>query len=1122
MSVIQRRIQAWIPRLARGAVWLLVAAVLPAAVNERKYFDIPAGEAIDTLKRAAWQAGLEIMYPADTVRGVVTHRVQGEFTPRQALDRMVAGTVLHIVTDEKTGALTLTRVAPPAPPSSPDPTASFPKQNQTAGEPSKSMKPKNTLGLLSAWLVLAFTPTQAAQAADAAGTVEGTVSNTTTGNLLEGARVTVTKLGLTALTDNTGRFVLPAVPAGTYDLVASYIGLDSSTVSVTIAAGQRVVRKFDLTSDVYKMQAFKVAGEREGASAALTAQRNAANLKNVAAMDSFGNLPNKSIGEIAIRLPGVAGNLDAEGNITNLVIRGIGPGLNAVTMDNTVMASEGGSPGNFPMSILSGALFEDVELIKGHTPDKGAESMGGTLNLKTRSALSMAENRRINYSFATRFAPSFTEQIPMREAHRYHPLLNAGYHEIFSVLGGERNLGVVVNTFYSENVSGFFRGTRDFENTVNQPAYVWDYRTQDNFNSRRQLSANLKVEYRLSPTTKFTLTGVMGDNNEAFERHFETRAYTTQTVGTTGTAGILPGYTNRITQVRAAPGSTIDLTSSMYTGWSQKLRNGGVGAEHDLGRLKLDWDTFYSDARVLSAKEHDGQLIMRITNVGWLLDRTQSDLFPRFVQTEGPNFSDPANYRPAPTGLNNRDSGSLHRIREVRGNAKYELPTSISTMFKTGFNLREQRRTTWDHTRRWSYIGTGPLPADPSLVTFDSVKTGRQIPQWQADAYIKGGVPINPALWSWDEYTYQTNLYTGTRGVTEKVLAGYVMLQGKFGSDGILGRTGYLTGVRTEKTDTDSWGWVRSRTLSTTAERLADPAGAAKRDYAPNLRQLSGSYTKSFPSVHLTHDLTPSLKARLSWSTGFGRPSLSSALPNETINETAQTLSISNPGLRPQMASNWDASLDYYFEPVGNVSIGWFHKTMKDYIVSGVNAGTIATGADNGYNGDYAGFTMLTTANAGTATVKGWEFSYQQQLNFLPGPLKGLSISANYTLLDTNGNFGGAANLTSGQVAGFVPRTGNVNLAWRYGRFGARFLYNYTSSLITSYTATSIGRNQYRFERKAVNAGVEYSIRPNMRLTLDVSNPFNRPQKTYRGIPDQMNTIILNFMTITVGVQGRF
>ena len=65
---------------------------------------------------------------------------------------------------------------------------------------------------------------------------------------------------------------------------------------------------------------------------------------------------------------------------------------------------------------------------------------------------------------------------------------------------------------------------------------------------------------------------------------------------------------------------------------------------------------------MLSAKQHDGQLIMRLPNVGWILDRTQSDMYPRFVQTEGPDMTDPNNYRPAANGLNNRDDGSFHRI----------------------------------------------------------------------------------------------------------------------------------------------------------------------------------------------------------------------------------------------------------------------------------------------------------------------------------------------------------------------------------------------------------------------------------------------------------------------------
>ncbi len=54
-------------------------------------------------------------------------------------------------------------------------------------------------------------------AADGAtGLVSGTVSNTATGNLLPGAKIEIVSLGLVALTDDTGRFVLSGVPAGTF------------------------------------------------------------------------------------------------------------------------------------------------------------------------------------------------------------------------------------------------------------------------------------------------------------------------------------------------------------------------------------------------------------------------------------------------------------------------------------------------------------------------------------------------------------------------------------------------------------------------------------------------------------------------------------------------------------------------------------------------------------------------------------------------------------------------------------------------------------------------------------------------------------------------------------------
>src|SRR5688572_19703132 len=133
------------------------------------------------------------------------------------------------------------------------------------------------------------TPAAFTRGADT-GTLTGTVSNAATSNSLEGARVELPKLGLTALTDNTGRFVL-AVPAGVHEVVVTYIGLDAMRGEVTVASGQRAVRDFDLTTGIYMLQAFKVTGEREGDALALTAQRNADNVKNIVAMDSYGNLP---------------------------------------------------------------------------------------------------------------------------------------------------------------------------------------------------------------------------------------------------------------------------------------------------------------------------------------------------------------------------------------------------------------------------------------------------------------------------------------------------------------------------------------------------------------------------------------------------------------------------------------------------------------------------------------------------------------------------------------------------------------------------------------------------------------------------------------------------------------
>jgi hypothetical protein len=187
---------------------------------------------------------------------------------------------------------------------------------------------------------------------------------------------------------------------------------------------------------------------------------------------------------------------------------------------------------------------------------------------------------------------------------------------------------------------------------------LWDYRTNDFYANRKQWSLNLKVDYRLSAATKLRFNTIYNDTNVSNRRTLEMRAFTTQAVGTTGTAGILPGYTDRITQVRPAVGSTLDVTAGMVTTWN-RLRHVDAGAEHVYGPLQLEYGARYSQTHINSGNGGEsGTLVHRITGVGWTLDRTQSDLFPQLIQTAGPDFTNPANYRVTPNGFTNANTGN--------------------------------------------------------------------------------------------------------------------------------------------------------------------------------------------------------------------------------------------------------------------------------------------------------------------------------------------------------------------------------------------------------------------------------------------------------------------------------
>ncbi|MBI5692139.1 MAG: TonB-dependent receptor plug domain-containing protein [Verrucomicrobia bacterium] len=156
------------------------AATRPPAIatppaDKARDFRIPAADASESLVVFSQQARIAVVYIVEHVRGIRTSATEGRLAPRNALERMVAGTPLIVVEDPRTGTLMIKR-RPPAgtPPSAAAPAPPKPERN-TQPNMSNPRTPSRA-GWLSALVALLSTHPVAGQttgAAPAGGPGEG-------------------------------------------------------------------------------------------------------------------------------------------------------------------------------------------------------------------------------------------------------------------------------------------------------------------------------------------------------------------------------------------------------------------------------------------------------------------------------------------------------------------------------------------------------------------------------------------------------------------------------------------------------------------------------------------------------------------------------------------------------------------------------------------------------------------------------------------------------------------------------------------------------------------------------------------------------------------------------------
>jgi iron complex outermembrane receptor protein len=212
------------------------------------------------------------------------------------------------------------------------------------------------------------------------------------------------------LTNDVGEYQLRNVPAGSATLQVSYTGIEATTVQVTVGAGTTTLQDVTLAAGgsvgkdgTVMLDPFTIESGRfkNATDIAINEERYSVNIKNVVAADAFGDIPGGNVGEFIKFLPGVeityGGTYTSETDASGISVRGFGTEDTAIYIDGVPISSA--SPASLSnavgLDMMSINNASRVELVKVATPDMPNNSIGGSINLISKSAFRILQADRL-------------------------------------------------------------------------------------------------------------------------------------------------------------------------------------------------------------------------------------------------------------------------------------------------------------------------------------------------------------------------------------------------------------------------------------------------------------------------------------------------------------------------------------------------------------------------------------------------------------------------------------------------------------------------------------------------------------------------------------------------------
>jgi iron complex outermembrane recepter protein len=978
--------------------------------------------------------------------------------------------------------------------------------------------------------VLAFVLLSAASAVaqPATGTVSGRVFNPATQEYVRNAEVAIPGTNHVTYTADDGSYSFTGVPAGETTVTVNYTGYETASAKLTVSSGQVATRDFDLKGVVYapkagdtvvKLENFVVSSEREGNAKAIMEQRAAVNFKSVVASDNFGDLTGGTVGEFIKYLPGVVMDyVDSDARTAR--ISGLDPRYASVSVDGMNMASAGnvsfeGAARQFEFEQASINGTEAIEINKTTTASMDADSPAGRINMRSRSAfdrkrreitatLSMTGNE---YSWSLKKTPGPYDG----DFYKVRPGFVFSYAEAFKGRFGIQ-LTIGANTVATEQ-SGVTHQF-NYANPARGPVI-----TQITFRDAPKLSErasfNLTTDYKISRNLAFSL--------RTSGSHFDDGTNNRQILFVVNQAQVTPDST--LTDITALATNNANTRIQMQTSRRNKVNNTVTFTpklEYKSGDLTLTGGGGYSRSRTAYEQITDGYfqgVTTRLTRISWAAERSDTRSGDwNLTQLSGLPWIDPNNYNRTDAFTNNivaNPQAARNQVWVAYLDAKktiniFDLPIQIGTGWKTKQSVYDLEK---NGNLQWTYVGaagsmTAPATILPTVTRYPyDPKTGGNVSTL--------GLPLPDVYTTLDMYLANPSHFTpgpnnhinefySSRSVKEQIDAAYVEANTRWRALRL------NVGLRHERSRIVG----KSHDLVPAAEvrraGFTNPNSPEYIDYQYRFGERSskyGKYDNNFLSGGAKWAFSRNLHLQVASSQSIGRPGFNNLAGVITINEANQTVRVPNPELKPESSDKYFASLQYYLEPAGTLSVSGFRLFVEN--MGSVNQ--VITAEDAGYGNDpeYTGYTFLRPGNApGTRRIDGVEVEYSQQLVFLPKALRGFSV------------FGSLTRTRADQrILNHVPKSANGGLRYGNHKFNAQLRCTWSAPRLT---AENANEEQWQYERLMFDFSGGYRINQTYEITVSGRNIFNEPIEGFANEPGLMRVVNRYGAAWTIGVRGRW